>query len=280
MSLSRRTLLAAAALGACAPAGACSTTRAPAAYAANPTGGTEGTFSDKDDLGYEDGRGRISRYHLRAAHLSGPGPFPMVVHLHGDGAQEFDDLTGSTFPAYVQTARDAGAVFLLPRTPDRSGAATWWEHYSSTQWLADFLRWEYGKYDIDRNRVYVSGYSGGAQTASYNLIGDDHSLFTGGGAMLLGGGGARGMAFTGVPAGGLRTRFLMRWHVGEHDDGSASDDGFDALRASQQGYDFYRRAGWNARRTTIPDVDHDASEPYGPTLLAGLIAESASLYGI
>lgn len=249
------------------------------AYTANPSGGRNGTFTDTNGLGYTDSRGLNSKYHLRASHLAGKaGPFPMVIHLHGDGAYEYYNPSTWTSPQYAQVARDNGALFVLPKTPNRN--ETWWSAYSSTQWLADFIRFEMRYYNIDKNRIYISGFSGGAQITAYNLVADFHTLFTGGGAMMLGGGGTSGMSFTGTPAAKLKTDFLMRWHVGALDDGRNTSDGFNALAASKQGYDFYTSKGWNTRRVLIPGEDHNQSEDNGPAALRSLITESRQLYGI
>ena len=63
----------------------------------------------------------------------------------------------------------------------------------------------------------------------------------------------------------------MSWHVGALDDGSTSIDGFNALRASQDGHDAFKRNGFtNAERVVIPGKNHynvDHQDVFVNTLL-------------
>lgn len=219
---------------------------------------------------YHDHEGRTSRLHIDRPATN--NMMPLHIHLHGDGAYEFKDPT-SPVPAALRTiAAEQGAMFVLPRTPDMS-SHTWWATPESTRWLANLIKTLYLYYNIDKQRVYITGYSGGAEAISYYLIAKHHDLFLGGGAVLLGGGGASGLTISGLPSNSIKADYLMRWWVGADDDGLTSTDGFNALRASERGEAFYRRAGFNTKRTIIASEDHYESYDDVPRALRSLIAE-------
>jgi len=281
MQLTRRNIIKGAGALAGASALTASTATPSLAYNPYPSRGSGGTFENRDALGYKDAQGIQSYYHLRTAHLAGKqGPFPLVVHLHGDGGYEYRNPNTWTSPLYGNVAKSINAVYLIPRTPQTGNGYTWWRSYSSTTWLRNFINWEMRYYNIDKKRIFISGFSGGAQIASYNLVADYNNIFQGGGAMMLGGGGTSGMAITQTPSASVKSNFLMRWHVGGLDDGRNTSDGFDALAASKIGYDTYTNAGWNTKRVLIPGEDHNGSEEYGPNALKALVNESQVMYGL
>lgn len=68
---------------------------------------------------------------------------------------------------------------IPPTTPDR-GSLTWWTKESSPNYLSELLQEVYRRYPIDKSRIWLAGYSGGAETISYNLLTDHGNLFQGG----------------------------------------------------------------------------------------------------
>ena len=250
-------------------------------YTPNPSNGTGGAMTNTLSKSFTSGS-LTSAYHINASHLTGSTPKPLLVHLHGDGYQEYTNMaTGSTTGvanSYLQVAKDAGALFVLPRTPDTTNG-TWWSKNSSTTWLVALLKDILAKYNVDLNRVFWSGYSGGAEEITYNLTCDYHNLWTGGVGMMLGGGGATGLTgFTGTPTANFKTRFLMRWEVGDLDNGQApSDTTIDALTESQVGKDWYGSRGFNVKRNVLPGVNHYGSEALGPGRLRAAINESNTM---
>ena len=254
------------------------------AYQPAPTEGTGGTLTDQKNITWASNT-VSSIYHQKASHLTGNGPFPLVVHLHGDGYEEVtnygNNVTTSVAYGYEKTATDAGALFVMPRTPDTTNQ-TWYDKATSTTWLVNLIKMIKAQYNVDEQRIFISGYSGGAEELSYNLICDYHTLFQGGGAMMLGGGGANGLTgFTGVPSQKVKDDFLLRWWYGEKDNGvPPSDTSIDAVTVSAGGQKWYQDRGFNTARTMIPGKNHYTSEPDGPAKLAALIAESNQKYGI
>lgn len=254
------------------------------AYQPTPTEGTNGALTDAKNVTWANGT-VSSVYHRKASHLTGSGPFPLVIHLHGDGYQEVtnygNNVTTSVAYAYEKAAVDAGALFVMPRTPDTTNQ-TWYTKASSTTWLVAFIKMLKAQYNIDARRIFISGYSGGAEEITYNLVADYHDLFLGGGAMMLGGGGAEGLTgFTGVPSTQVKEDFLMRWWYGETDNGVApSDTSIDAITASAEGEAWYAQRGFKTARTMIPGKNHYTSETDGPAKLTALIQESNQKYNI
>lgn len=251
-----------------------------------PTDGSGGSKTDQEAILFQATQGAqvSSSYHRYAAHLQGDGPYPLVIHLHGDGAYEYENPNTWTSPQYMDIARSINGLGIIPLTPDiSSGFQRWWEGYEPTYWLVDLIAELKRTYNIDENRMFISGFSGGAVVTTVNLVADWPEIFAGGGAMMLGGGGAYTTG-TPVPA-GLQDQFLMRWHVGDsdegyNDDGSIADDGYDAISAAQAGELKYRQDGWNTAIELIPGgTDHLESEPMGPSRLQSLIDEFSAQFG-
>ena len=253
-------------------------------YTPSPSGGSGGELTDARNVKWDSGK-RCSVYHRKASHLRGSGPWPLVVHLHGDGHEEVTAYGKGRGPSvgydYEAVAVAAGALFVMPCTPD-SKHQTWYDRGSSTKWLAAFLEMITDSYNVDRRRIFFSGYSGGAEEMTYNIVCDHHGLFEGGGAMMLGGGGVDGLeGFTGTPDRAVTRDFLLRWWTGEGDNGRPpSDPSIDAVTASREGRDWYAAHGFDTDRRVIPGTDHYTSEPYGPAKLAELIRESDAHYGL
>lgn len=112
------------------------------------------------------------------------------------------------------------------------------------------------EYDIDRSRTWLTGYSGGAQFISQELLADHVDLVPGGGAIMMGGGQAPDSPSAEPTREQLR-ELRLRWDVGEEDDGRDSRARFDALSAAWDGHGWYERQGYEHTRIRVrEDVDH------------------------
>ena len=124
-------------------------------------------------------------------------------------------------------------------------------------------------YKVDMSRVWLAGYSGGAEFLSYELLSHDIDWIRGGGATFIGGGGADG-----VPA-RVRERaalnpsshahLLMSWHVGVLDGRSpsgrrrmatSSEGSWSARIAVQEGSAFYEGLGARTLLQVTPGRGH------------------------
>lgn len=91
---------------------------------------------------------------------------------------------------------------------------------------------------------------------SYGTVPSSQPLVTGG-ALLLGGGGAPEALDEPLPDATKRRTLPLTWVVGEFDDGTTSEDHFDALAAAREGSDWYRREGFgNVHLEIVPGCDH------------------------
>jgi poly(3-hydroxybutyrate) depolymerase len=242
-----------------------------------------GPYTDRTAVSYT-GAGRTSEYHINTTAASAGVPAPLVIHLHGDGYQEYTNMkngvTTSVAYEYQDTARSHGAIFVMPRTPDTT-SQTWWSQQYPTDWLVALITKLKADYLIDTKRIFLNGYSGGAEEITYFLMADHSNLFTGGGAQILGGGGAEGLSFALQPTAALKAQFPMHWNVGENDvEGSTDPPEFSGRASAAEGEAFYRAAGFSTQIQIIPGVDHNGSEPYGPEKLNNLMNASNTLYGL
>ena len=124
-------------------------------------------------------------------------------------------------------------------------------------------------YGVDMSRVWLAGYSGGAEFLSYELLSHDIDWLHGGGATFIGGGGADG-----IPA-RVRERaalspsshehLLMSWHVGVLDGRSPSarrrmatstEGSWSARIAAQEGIAFYEGLGARTLLQVTPGRGH------------------------
>lgn len=243
-------------------------------YTPNNSGGSGAILGNYRKLSYSSG-GVSSQYHLDTKHIDTSKPVGILIHLHGDGAEEFNRPDSTTVNAYRQVAIDNNFIFVLPRTPDNYGTPTWWESGSSATWVvALFNHVAKIRHNVDLNRVYWSGYSGGAEVLTYNILSDSSDLWTGGGAQMLGGGGAYSGIPVKKPSTGLKAHFPLKWVVGSLDDGSSSSDGFDAISAANSGKKYYSSAGYTTSLVTIPNENHYQSENNGPGELRSFISST------
>ena len=239
---------------------------------ANPSGGSGGLKTDRTNVSFT-ATDVSSTYHIYGTNISAASdPVGLVIHLHGDGAEEYSSPTTGMIKQYNDVAKAEGMLFVAPLTPDDVGTFTWWEDSYSSYWLAELLKDLYLKYNIDKNRVWFTGYSGGAEVLTYAMLHRYSNLWTGGGAIMLGGGGATGLTTpTTAISQSVKDNFQLHWVVGGTDSpASGGDDGgCDALASSLDGYNYYNGQGFvKTSRTILPGLNHFQSEIHGPPSLA------------
>lgn len=184
-------------------------------------------------------------------------PQGVLIHLHGDGADEFDLGEGesSTLHELSRVAGSHNLVLVAPRTPDNRRGSTWWRKLDrNTAWLTALVTDRVqGDPALDPGNVWWSGYSGGAEMLSYGILRRAQDLVTGG-AVLMAGGGAPD-----TPPGPTFSPLTvpLRWYVGDLDDGTRSYDNFDALTAAHEGSAWYRDHGaTDADLEILPGIAH------------------------
>lgn len=231
-------------------------------------GGSGGALRDVTFQTFTSSTGVSGKYHLYASTVDDTDSVGLMVQFHGDGAYEFDN-PGSAYSLGGATGLRAQAasrnmIMLVARTPDVVGSPTWWESGAAN---ADYAReliqsMALDRYDIDRQRIWLVGYSGGAQFVTRYLLPRYSSLIGGGGSVVFGGGGTP--AVTVQPfASGFSSRFRMYWYTGGSDNGSCTGHAYNALGDAQRGSAYYAGLGFSTGLETPAGVCHDLSGRFG-----------------
>lgn len=233
------------------------------------TGGTGGAFTDKTFQTYTSDTGVRGGYHLYASGIDQNRSIGLMVQFHGDGAYEYNNpdspySLGGPNGIRAQALKH-NLILLVVQSPDTQGTRTWWESGSRNADYARELitRVTYDKYNIDDGRVWLNGYSGGAQFITQYYLPRYSSSVQGGGAVIFGGGGVPQIPVSPISP-NLKQRFAMHWYTGALDDGSCSSDGYNALGDARRGSEYYRGLGFGVTLETPAGVCHDLDGRFGP----------------
>jgi poly(3-hydroxybutyrate) depolymerase len=95
----------------------------------------------------------------KASAPTGTDPVPLVVVLHGDWGAGPSDLLA----AWTQHATKRNMAVLALKCPVELGCkGSWWQWNGDPAWVSQQVDAFAKKRPIDRNRVYLAGWSGGA----------------------------------------------------------------------------------------------------------------------
>jgi predicted peptidase len=211
--------------------------------------------------------GKVGKYHLWASELDTSRPVGLMLQFHGDGAQEFDDPDSSYSLGGTKGIREQAKrhnMILVALLSPESGNPAWWRGGAAkADYVKDLVEQVvYARYDVAKDRSWLVGYSGGAEFITRYLLPKHSSLFTGGGAVLFGGGGEP--AVRGSFAPGFTAAFPMHWYTGASDDGTCADSDYDALGDANEGSRFYRGKGFSVTLEKPAGLCHDLSGRFGP----------------
>lgn len=194
----------------------------------------------------------------------------MVLYFHGDGAFEFDNprseyaIGGEN--GLLKKAEENNLILVLIKTPDSRGTPTWWESGElNSRHIAEFIESEiYTNYLIDKENIWLVGYSGGAQFISRFFLPAYSSMLEGGGAVLFAGGGTPKVPIRQF-SNDLQSNFNMHWYTGALDNGTAcAGHRYDALSDAVDGYSSYTEStNFNTSIETPAGLCHDVSELIG-----------------
>ena len=212
-----------------------------------------------------------------------PNPTGLLVHLHGDGGYEYENPYSEYMlggPEGITAAAAArGLVPVAVLTPDTS-SMTWWEDgANNTAKLVPLIRQLQADYSVQR--VIMTGYSGGADVITNQVIPQGDIVRAGNGVILMSGGGVwdRPDLDAGNPD---RGSFWMHYEIGKRDTPD-SPDGYNTVEWATQAEAAYRAAGYPTT-FTLTDEGHDLggngrfggivaaaldANPSGPTPAAG-----------
>lgn len=229
---------------------------------------TQGPLVDSvRQLTFTDSRGQTSGYSIWAGHIDPDEPVGMLVHLHGDGGYEYKNDPDSwylTGPSGILTLAQArNMILVIPFTPDREigeiNAETWWEDIvPHVGWAMELTQKVLDTYSVDLGKVWFSGFSGGAEAISHQVI--PHHLDSlgahAGGFVILGGGGSPYAVTPTVISSSLKARFPITWVVGENDRPEFAYDEYDGRGVAEAGEAAYRAYGWVTDIVIVPGKQH------------------------
>lgn len=228
------------------------------------------TLVDATSVAFTDSGGLAGQYHIYGSGLPGSGA-GLVVHFHGDAAYEHDNPTDNYGLAgnrgLIVVSKAKGYVFVSAKAPDTTGTVTWWEAGArNATYMSELLDYLVTTYQLNRAKVWLSGYSGGAQfVTEYFTPTYGKAEITGGGALLLGGGAAALATPVGWDA-TFKAAFPMYWVTGALDDGTYASDSYNALADANAGKTYYAGQGFTTTQTTPTAWDHEIDGAFGPVL--------------
>lgn len=144
------------------------------------TGGSGGDLTDTGNLTFQDTAGTSSTYHLFAEGLDWTKNVGLLVYTDGSGEWGLDAarldhqyLLG-TPTGMRAVARRQNMILLTPKAPGNGcldGDGTCWYDDSNDgtspiqklEWSNELIRYILTRYNIDRRRIAIGGYSSGAQ---------------------------------------------------------------------------------------------------------------------
>lgn len=198
----------------------------------------------RDRFGLEfEHEGIASGYHVLADGVDPERPVGVVYHFHGDGGFEYDHPEYAV-SCMAEVARERNMLLVVLQTPDHDDPeVTWWEERGrNAEWFRALVEQRLrADYPLDPERTWFTGYSGGAQFISQELLADHADLLPGGGAVMMGGGQRPNSDPATEPTAAQLEDLRLHWDVGRLDDGSDPAATFDALSAARDGYRWYTR---------------------------------------
>lgn len=198
-----------------------STPTPPPGSALRLSGGSGGKTGEVEE-DFEDTQGTVSSYKINAPQDTADGKvYGLHIHFHGDGGGGYVD-----FPNHDTKDNLIGVTVKAPNT-----ALTWGRQQgvAHAKYVQELIQNELlKKYNIDLDRVYFSGVSGGSYFLSGHFIPTFGSFYKTG-AFLMCGGMAPQVTFKEV---GFLSSFRIHWEItaGERNDIKAS------VRQSIAGY--------------------------------------------
>ncbi|MDN6794628.1 MAG: hypothetical protein L0L69_06155 [Propionibacterium sp.] len=210
------------------------------------------------DRTFTSSDGVTSTYHVSTRGVDFSCQWGVMFWFEGDiDGHDVVSITDSQrLESLARVAARANLVLVVPDSPDRSDffQTTWWEDYSgNARWFHDFATTLVDTWGVDTSQLWFTGFSGGAEFISTEVLAADQSWIGGGGAVMIGGGETSGVRDT-PPAGMLS--MPLTWFVGS-EDGDIDSEDWSPLDIAPESREIYSRAGFtHTRLTVLPGVDH------------------------
>lgn len=130
---------------------------------------------DFKELSYENTEGNKLNYRLFKPKEKSKNKYPLVIFLHGSGERGDDNSTqllsskGAITFAEPQVQEKNPCYVLAPQAPFNLVPSSYWCQEPINSLLFDLIEETIKEYDIDSNRIYITGLSNGGDGV-WNLI--------------------------------------------------------------------------------------------------------------
>jgi predicted peptidase len=163
--------------------------------------------------------------------------WPLILFLHGAGERgdDLEKVKKHGPPKTVETRRDFPFIVVSPQCPE----GVWWT--AKTETLINLLDEIVARYDVDTERVYLTGLSMGGY-GSWALASEYPDRFAA--VVPICGGGSRMMSLT------LKDVPIWAFH--------GAKDSVVPLKESKEMVDAINARGGSAKLTVYPDANHDS----------------------
>ena len=235
------------------------------------------TYTDQTNVTFTSSAGVSSKYHVYAAGITAPAG--LLLQFHGDGAYEFKNPTSSYSlggsKGIVAQARARNLITVPVLAPDTSGDITWWESGSrNADYVRELLLDLESRYNVRTDRIWLVGYSGGAQFITQFFLPKYSSLVAGGGGAVIIGGGGKPQVTAQPVAASVLSNFPMHWYTGASD--TRDEDGWNALADAKAGESWYAGKGFKTTHEWPAGVTHNLDGQFGTIVARQLDAHPAS----
>lgn len=201
-----------------------------------------------------------SFYDLYVGAIDRTKPVGVLFYFDADttNPRNFRYLNNALMARLTAIAANHNLVFVAVHTPGgagKHGLYNWWDRRDKGAYARNVAATVVNRYGLDSAQVWFSGWSGGAELITKELMSMNQTWFTGGGAIMMGGGEAEFGVRTPSPA--VR-QMRMRWYIGDRDGyGATLPPTWSARVAAQRGLATYRRAGFiDTALIELPNQNH------------------------
>jgi len=221
-------------------------------------------YTDQTNATYTSTAGVTSKYHVYAAGLTAPAG--LLLQFHGDGAYEFNHPTSSYSlggsQGIVAQARARNLITVPVLSPDTSGDITWWESGSrNADYVHDLVLDLESRYNIRSDRIWLVGYSGGAQFITQFFLPKYSSMVANGGGAVIFGGGGKAQVTAQPFSAAVRANFPLHWYTGADD--TRDGTGWSALADAKAGEAYYAGQGFHTTHEWPAGVNHALDGTFG-----------------
>lgn len=215
-----------------------------------------------------------STYHVFAKGLNPKKRIGMMIYADGSGEWGLKKLHKGDHFYYllggknglINVAKRHNMVLVTPLSPNKNcedGDGSCWYYGDSVgyaQWAQELVQSVQKKYNVDKSRVAMGGYSSGAQLATEWWVPGRFAqrTMTDGVVVAISYGGSPKMKFR--TSGKFRNAVHMSWDVGSKDESYTDGSSPYGVKA---GYRFYTKKGFSTSLRVVPGLGHERDGQFG-----------------